>query len=65
MVGRTRGHDWKLFKKQVRLDVRKFSFGNRVVDEWNRLPSWVVNEESMNNCKGNLGHYLRDNRGFK
>jgi len=36
-VGRTRGHDWKLFKKQVRLDAGKFSFGNGVCDEWNRL----------------------------
>jgi len=36
-VGRTRGHEWKLFKKQVRFDARKFSFGNRVCDEWNKL----------------------------
>jgi len=53
-VGRTRGHDCKLFKKQVRLDVGKFSFGNRVSDERNRLPSWVVNEESVNKFKGNF-----------
>jgi len=64
-VGRTRGHDWKLFKKQVRLDAGKFSFGNRVCDEWNRLSSWVVNQDSVNNFRGNLNHYLRDNRGFK
>jgi len=64
-VGCTRGHDWKLFKKRINLDAGKFSFGYRVCDEWNKLPGWVVNVESMNNFKGNLDHYLKDNRGFK
>ena len=27
------GHDQKLFKKGFRLDVRKFAFSNRVVDD--------------------------------
>jgi len=64
-VGSTRGHDWKLHKKQVGLDAEKFSFGYRVCDEWNRLPSWVFNEESVNKFKENSNNYLRDNRGFK
>jgi len=64
-LGRARGHDWKLYKQQVRLDSGKFSFGNRVCDECNRLPTWVGNEESLNKFKGNLDQYLRDNRGFK
>ena len=29
-----RGHSLKLNKKKVRLDVAKFSFSNRVVNEW-------------------------------
>jgi len=33
--------------------------------EWNKLSGWVVSVESMNHCKGNLDHHLRDNRGFK
>jgi len=64
-VGSTRGHDLKLFKKRVKLDVGKFSFGNRVCDEWNRLPESVVNVEGVNKFMGNLDHYLRDKRGFK
>jgi len=37
----------------------------RVCDEWDRLPEWVVNVEGVNKCKGNLDHYLRENRGLK
>jgi len=29
-----RGHSLKLNKKRVRLDVAKFTFSNRVVNEW-------------------------------
>jgi len=29
-VGRRRGHSKKLFKKRIRLDVKKYSFINRV-----------------------------------
>jgi len=64
-MGNTRGHDWKLYKRQVKLDAGTFCSVYRSCDEWNRLPSWVVNEESVNIFKGNLDHYLMDNRGFK
>jgi len=64
-VGCKRGHDCKLFEKRVNLDAGKFSFGNRVCDEWNKLPGWVANVESMKKSTGNLHHYLRNNRGFK
>ena len=33
-----RGHSFTLFKMRVRLHVARFSFGNRVCTEWNRLP---------------------------
>jgi len=65
VVGATKGHDFKLFKKRVNLDAGKFSFGNRVCDDCNRLSGWVISGESVNEFKGNLDHYLRDNRGFK
>jgi len=55
------GHDLKLFKKRVKLDVAKFCFGSRVCDIWNRLPEWVVNVEGVNRFRGNLDHYLRKN----
>ena len=44
----TRGHTMKLYKKRVRLEVGKCSFGNRVVERWNSLPEDVVREETVN-----------------
>ena len=51
---RTRGHSFKLSKDFSRLDIRKFSFAHRVVNEWNGLPAWVVNSESVNGFKKNI-----------
>jgi hypothetical protein len=34
----TRGHSKKLYKKNCRTNVRKYSFSQRVVDEWNKIP---------------------------
>ena len=34
---RTRGHEIKLVKDQCRLDIRKYSFSQRRVNEWNKL----------------------------
>jgi len=38
-VSGRRGHDQKLFKKRFRLDVRKFAFSNKVVNDSNSLLS--------------------------
>ena len=35
--GGKRGHDQKLFKKRFRLNISKYAFGNRVIDNWNSL----------------------------
>jgi len=64
-LGSTRGHDLKLFKKRIKLDIGKFSFGIRVCGKWNRLLEWFVNVEGVNKFKGNLDYYLRENRRFK
>ena len=60
----SRGHDLKLYKNQATLDIRKYSFSQRVVNEWNRLPSCVVDSNSVNSFKGGLDRYLKDIRGF-
>ena len=37
----TRGHSMKLCKERVYKYVCKYSFGNRVIDQWNSLPEDV------------------------
>ena len=45
---KTRGHGVTLAKKQCRLDIRKFSFSQRTVNEWNRLSADCVCASSVN-----------------
>jgi len=49
--GGRRGHSKKLFKKRTRLDVKKISFSNKVVDKWNFLTDTCVNCITVNNFK--------------
>ena len=61
--GRTRGHDKKIKKMACKLDVRKYSFSQRVVDFWNGLPGEVVNSTSLGSFKKNLDKYM-EKEGF-
>ena len=56
---RTRGHGVTLAKKQCRLDIRKFSFSQRTVNEWNRLSADCVSASSVNMFKNKIDMYLR------
>jgi len=47
------GHSLKLNKKRVRLDVAKFSFSNRVVNEWNILDEEIISGYSLLFLNGN------------
>ena len=50
-----RGHGLKIYKERVlRLDIRKFFFKHRVVNDWNSLPEYVVTAESLNSFKNRL-----------
>lgn len=53
-----RGHTKKLFKQRVNTNVGKFSFSNRVVNLWNRLPDNVISSNSINMFKNNLDQLL-------
>ena len=44
----TRGYGVTLAKKQCRLDIRKFTFSQRTVSEWNRLSADCVGASSVN-----------------
>ena len=56
----TRGNGQKLFKSRSRLDIRKYSFSNRVVDIWNSLPDDVINAESVFTFEKRLDNHWKD-----
>ncbi len=53
----TRGNTMKIYKRRARLDVRKFSFPNRVVNNWNELPEWVVSAETVKSFESRLDKF--------
>ena len=55
---RTRGHKAALVKEQCRLDMRKYSFSQRVINKWNKLPNDCVNASSVNMFKNRIDRYL-------
>ena len=55
---RTRGHKAALVKEQCRLDVRKYSFSQSVINEWNKLPNDCINANSVNIFKNRIDIYL-------
>ena len=56
---RTRGHGVTLAKKQCRPNIRKFSFSQRTVHEWNRLSADCIGASSVNMFKNKIDIYLR------
>ena len=47
----TRRHNFTLVKKPGRLDVRKFSFSQKTINVWNKLPTECVHASSVNNVQ--------------
>jgi hypothetical protein len=56
----TRGHKHKIYKKQCRTNIRKYSFSQRVVDTWNSLPVKVIESNTVNGFKNQLNSHLKD-----
>ena len=55
---RTRGHKAALVKEHCRLDMRKYSFSQRVINKWNKLPNDCVNATSVNMLKNRIDRYM-------
>ena len=60
----TRGHSMKLYKRRFSTDVGKFSFVNRIVEEWNALPQEAIDSTSINLFKNKIDCHLKYKRGF-
>lgn len=50
----TRGHTKKIYKERARLDKTKHSFCYRVVNEWNALPQYVIDSNTVAEFERNL-----------
>ena len=48
---RTRGHEVELVKEQCRLDIRKYSFSQRTLNEWNKLSADCITASRVNMLK--------------
>jgi hypothetical protein len=55
---KTRGHSLKIEKPRARLDVRKYFFSHRVINDWNKLPSIAIESNTLNEFKGHVDKYL-------
>ena len=55
---RSREHKAALVKEQCRLDIRKYSFSQRVINEWTKLSNDCVNASILNMFKIIIGRYL-------
>ena len=51
---RTRGHEVTLAKDHCRLDIRKYSFSQRTINEWNKLSTDCVTASSVNMFKNKV-----------
>ena len=56
---KTRGHEVKLVKDQCRLDIRKYSFLQRAISEWNKLSTDCITANSVNMFKNKVDTYHR------
>ena len=54
----TRGHNYTLVKKQSRLDVRQFSFSQRIIHVWHKLSTDCVHASSVTMFKRKIDKYL-------
>ena len=56
---RTRGHEVTMVKDQCRLDVRKYSFSQRTINERIKLSTDWVTASSVNMFKNKVDTHLR------
>jgi len=50
-----RGHSQKLFVTRCRTTVQKTFFSNKIIDDYNRLPQYVIDSSSVNVFKMKRG----------
>ncbi len=59
---RTRNNGFKLDKFKFKREIGKNWFGNRVVDEWNKLPNEIITAKTVSSFKNRLDKYMDSKR---
>ena len=59
-----RGHRYTITKQYSRLNSRKYFFSQRVVDQWNRLPTTTVCAATINRFKNQIDPMLWQHGGL-
>ena len=54
----TRGHEFKLYKRDFKTTLAQQFFTNRIINAWNNLPDEAVNAKSLNAFKNILDKIL-------
>ena len=49
----------RLAKERCKLDIRKYAFSQRTINEWNRLPGECVNATSVNIFNNKIDNYFK------
>ena len=57
----TRGHKLKLKKQFCKTNCRKYSFSQRVINDWNSLPQSVVQISNLNTFKTEIDNFFAIN----
>ncbi len=63
-TSKLRGHSLKLKKERPRLDLRKFTFSQRLVNMWNDLPADIVAAPTAKVFKKQLEAHFKRHRGW-
>ena len=56
---RLRGHSLKILKQRVNKTKFASFFSNRVVNNWNKLPAFIVNAKTINEFKNSFDEYKK------
>ena len=60
---RLRGQSMKIYKPRCQITRRQNWFSVRTVDQWNLLPQYVVDADSVNNFNDRLDKHFRSDVG--
>jgi hypothetical protein len=56
----TRGHSNKLFKSRCKSELRKNSFSQRIIEDWNSLTESIVSAESIDSFKAKVDKHWKN-----